>query len=91
MILDYFNADELVHAAFRYFLGRRTISANAFAKDLAAAWDHIGELTRMMIADELMKAYREAEEHPEWKPLGDDCDREVWDLVKDKVMLFSYK
>jgi hypothetical protein len=89
--IDYFDVDHLIHAAFRYYLGRRTISACAFAKDLAAAWDQLRDTTKQMIGQELLKAYEEADKHPEWKPLGDDCDREMWDLVKDKVMLFSYK
>lgn len=83
--IDYFEENELIHAAFRYFLGRRTISANAFAKDLAAAWDVLDEPTRDMISKELLKAYQMAEDHPEWKPLGDQCDIEAWDLVKAKI------
>jgi hypothetical protein len=44
-----------------------------------------------MIGRELLKAYEEADKHPEWKPLGDDCDREAWDLVKEKVTNISFK
>ena len=83
--IDYFEENELIHAAFRYYLGRRTISANAFARDLAAAWDALDDLTRDMIGQELLKAYKMAEDHPEWKPLGDQCDIEAWDLVKAKI------
>lgn len=82
---SFFDEDELIHAAFRYYLGRRTISTCAFAQDLAKAWDHIGEATKMMIGNELMQAYEDAEKHPDWNPLGDECDREMWDLVKEKI------
>lgn len=78
--IDFFDVDELIHASFRYYLGRRTIATCAFAKDLASAWDHIGKNTRMMIAEELLRAYKG------WRPLGHDCDREMWDLVKEKAM-----
>jgi hypothetical protein len=84
-LYEFFDIDELIHSAFRYYLGRRTISACAFARNLAKAWDHIGENTRMMIGQELLKAYEDAEKNPDWKPLGDDCDRESWDLVKEKI------
>jgi len=90
-LMGIFDADELIHAAFRYYLGRRTIATCAFAKDLSDAWDHIGERTRMMIGNELLQAYEDAEKHPDWKPLGDDCDREMWDFVKEKVMFISDK
>jgi hypothetical protein len=86
-----FNMDELIHAAFRYYLGRRTIAACVFAKDLASAWDRLGGHTRLMIGQELLRAYEDAETHPDWKPLGDDCDREAWDLVKEKVVGISSK
>ena len=85
--IDFFDANDLIHAAFRYYIGRRTISANAFAKDLAASWLHIHEMTRMMIGNELLQAYEDAEKHPDWKPLGDQCDIEAWDLVKAKIQI----
>ena len=89
--IDFFDADELIHCSFRYFLGRRTISAGAFAQDLAKAWDHLKPVTRKMIGRELLKAYEEAEINPDWKPLGDDCDREKWDWVKEKAIKFLTK
>jgi 1-deoxy-D-xylulose 5-phosphate reductoisomerase len=39
----------------------------------------------MMIGNELLQAYEDAEKHPEWKPLGDKCDIEAWDLVKKRI------
>ena len=83
--IDFFDANDLIHAAFRYYLGRRTISANAFAQRLAKSWLHIHEMTRMMIGNELLQAYKDAEKHPDWKPLGDKCDIDAWDLVKKRI------
>jgi hypothetical protein len=89
--IDFFDVDDLIHSSFRYYLGRRTIATCAFARDLAVAWDHLRLTTREMIGRELLKAYEEADKHPEWKPLGDDCDREAWDLVKEKAIKFLTK
>ena len=83
--IDYFNVDELIHSSFRYYLGRRTIATCAFAKNLAAAWDYLRPTTREMIGKELLKAYELAAKELNWKPLGDDCDREAWDKVKAKI------
>lgn len=84
-LLQHFELDDLIHSSFRYYLGRRTISTCAFARSLAAAWPLIAKHTREMIARELSQAYTQAELHPEWKPLGDDCDRESWDKVREAI------
>lgn len=84
-LLQHFELDDLIHSSFRYYLGRRTIATCAFARSLAAAWPLIAKHTREMIARELSQAYSEAERHPEWKPLGDDCDRESWDKVREAM------
>ena len=84
-VIDHFDADDVIHAAFRYYLGRRTIATCAFAVDLAAAWECLRPQTKEMIGRELLKAYEEAEKFPEHKPLGDKCDRESWDKVKAKI------
>jgi len=66
-----FDPEELVHAAFRYFLGRRSISANAFAKDLAQAVPVLSKPTREMIAKEIQMGL-------ETDSLGHQCDVEAW-------------
>jgi hypothetical protein len=82
-----FDINELIHASFRYYLGRRTIAACAFAQDLAKAWDQLNAPTREMIGRELLQAYKQADKYPDLKVLGDQCDREMWDLVKAKAIL----
>ena len=84
-LLKHFDAEELVHASFRYYIGRRTIGTCAFARNLAAAWPRLSENARVMIGRELTQAYAEAARHPEWKMLGDDCDREEWDKVREAM------
>lgn len=86
-LLQHFELDDLIHSSFRYYLGRRTIATCAFARSLAAAWPLIAKRTREMIARELSQAYADAERYPnsQWKPLGDDCDRESWDKVREAI------
>jgi hypothetical protein len=69
---EYFDQNELVHAAFRHYLGRRTISACAFADDLAKAAPALEKGTRDMIIKEIKQAQ-------ERKALGDACDIEAWE------------
>ena len=84
-LLQHFDLEELVHASFRYYLGRRTIATCAFARSLAVAWPLLSQSTRVMIARELAQAYAEAARNPDWQPLGADCDREAWDKVRDAM------
>ena len=75
-----------VIVAFRYFVGRMTISACAFASDLAHAWDSLPAGTRSIIQSELEDEFRRddaarANQSPH-RPLGMDMDREAWELVR---------
>lgn len=88
IIIDQFNgASDLVFCGFRYFLGRRTIAANAFAKDLAKIYPLLEGSIKAMIRKELEAAYEKERQNPEWKPLGDACDREAWDKVRSVYLV----
>ena len=77
-----------VIVAFRYFLGRMTISACAFASDLARSWDSLPAGTQRVIQRELEDKFQrdnEARAHGEKTysyPLGMDMDRQAWELVR---------
>ena len=75
---EFFDPNELVHASFRYYLGRRTISACAFAGDLAKAAPALEKNTRQMIIKEI----KQAQQHEE---LGDSCDIEAWEECLEKL------
>lgn len=77
------GVDELVFWSFRYFLGRRTIRATAFARELADAWPHLGGSIRRSIERELDDAFRVDEGATGRGYLGDPCDRAAWQLVRD--------
>jgi hypothetical protein len=71
-LIAHFDQNEIIHAAFRYFLGRRTISACAFARNLSKAASALEKNTRQMIIREIKQEQgREA--------LGDACDIEAWE------------
>lgn len=84
------GASELVFWSFRYFLGRQTIATCCFAQELARNWNEIDERNRKLIQRELEEAFRHDDEIraepmqscPDWKPLGADCDRQCWELVR---------
>ena len=75
-----------VIVAFRYFVGRMTISACAFASDLAHAWDSLPAGTQSIIQRELEDKFRRDDEarasYDPYLPLGMDMDREAWELVR---------
>lgn len=86
------GASDLVFWSFRYFLGRMTIAACAFAEDLARVWPLLAPNIQNLIMQELENAFDrddklrlEAKEQGKpatYLPLGHDCDREAWEKVR---------
>lgn len=85
---DYFEGgvSSLVFWAFRYFLGRRTASSCSFAKELARAIPKLDDYERNLIQHELDREFESDDScrnsGDRFRPLGDDCDRAAWDLVR---------
>jgi len=83
LIFDQFNGiSDLVFWSFRYFLGRRTIATVGFARDLAKIYPLLDGNIKALIRKELEQAYEEEQRNPNYKPLGDACDREAWGKVR---------
>ena len=82
----------LVFWSFRYFLGRRTIHACAFARELAAAWHHLPEREQASIRRELDQAFADDDRmradvvEQTWWPLGHQCNRDSWAMVRAVYM-----
>lgn len=82
------SESDWIIVAFRYYIGRMTISACAFASDLARAWDSLPTGTQRVIQRELEDKFQrdnEARAHGEKTysyPLGADMDRQAWELVR---------
>ena len=75
-----------VIVAFRYFVGRMTISACAFASDLARAWDSLPAGTQRVIKRDLDTEFawddKARADGSANYPLGMVMDRQAWELVR---------
>lgn len=84
------SLDDIIFWAFRYFLGRMTIATWGFARDLATAYPFLSKKVRNAIKKELEEAFerddaeraKKKEGEISWLPLGHDCDRQSWELVR---------
>jgi len=85
--LAHFEPHSLLIAAARYWIGRRTIAATCFAEELAKAWQDIPDKTRTIIRRDLENEFerddRARDEGGTYHPLGDDCDRQAWEKVRE--------
>lgn len=85
-ISKFADHDFIIIATFRYFLGRQTIATVSFARDLATNWHNLPENVQTIISRELDEAFERDDKAREvgdnYKPLGMDCDREGWELVR---------
>lgn len=75
-----------VIVAFRYYVGRMTISAYLFAEDLARAWGSLPVETQEAIKLELEPIFKMDDQSrasgSTHHPLGMDMDRVAWELVR---------
>ena len=76
----------LVFWSFRYFLGRQTIHASCFARDLSNAFLFLDERTRMLIEKELEHAFKIDNDNA-ISTLGTRIssvgDKDTWQLVRN--------
>lgn len=72
--------------AFSYWCGRRTIAVGSFVEMLIAAWPNLSDRVHAGIQRDLEDAFAEDEksraDNSSYKPLGDDCDRALWERVR---------
>jgi hypothetical protein len=68
MVFENFSDDDLLQAATRYYIGRRTIAANWHAQMLAKSWHLLSDNTRRIIYRDILEA----------DDLGDRMDVEQW-------------
>jgi hypothetical protein len=82
-----FNEHEVLIAATRYYIGRKTIATVEHARRLAEAWEDLPEHTREVIKRDLQKAFDRddlaREQDQEYLPLGGICDRAAWEKVRN--------
>lgn len=73
--------------ATRYYLGRRTYAVSSFCDMLILNWPSFAEQTKNLlirdVEEEFERDDRARLEARDYKPLGDNCDRESWERVRD--------
>ena len=76
--------------AFRYYLGRMTISTHSFCSSLIDNWEQVPEQAQRVIKRDLLEEIKRDDEDRrvlrECRALGHDCDsqkwREVWRAIE---------
>lgn len=76
----------IIVGAFRYYLGRMTISVSSFTDWLVQRWHNLDEGTQFIIAREIEEAFRDDDEQrtkgDQFFRLGWNCDRAAWARVR---------
>jgi hypothetical protein len=80
--------ERLVHQATRYVMGRRTGAVGEHCDWLVANWTRIPESERRTIISDLEAAFERDDRaramgSKDLLWLGDDCDRQDWERVRD--------
>jgi hypothetical protein len=72
--------------ATRYYVGRMTYAVSDFCKLLVDQWPNLSEETRYLIQRDLEREFEKDDEARKdgrkFLPLGQDCDRTWWELVR---------
>ncbi len=73
--------------ATRYYLGRRTYAVSDFCELLIENWGSLEEKTKNLLIRDIEQEFEDDDrarlEGRDYKPLGDNCDRESWEKVRN--------
>lgn len=72
----------MITAAVRYCIGRRTYIVGECADWILSNWNDWPENVKTIIQHDLEYEFDRDAQNPDWKPLGDDCDRKSWEKVR---------
>ena len=75
--------------ATRYYCGRMTYAVSTFVEMLIGAWDSLHENTKSIIKRDMEEEFTRDDRYREngytsRLPLGHDCDRASWELLREK-------
>jgi hypothetical protein len=73
----------MIIAAVRYCIGRRTYIVSDCAAWILANWSDWPENVKTIIQRDLEWEFERAAQNPDWKPLGDSCDKQKWEKVRE--------
>jgi len=83
------NAKEITLwlGATRYYLGRMSYAVSDFCDMLIENWASFDEKTKNLLIRDIEQEFEDDDrarlEGRDYKPLGDDCDRESWEKVRN--------
>lgn len=74
--------------ATRYYLGRTTYAVDDFCQLLIGNWETFCSKTQELIRRDVEDAFQRddefrADNETRWLPLGDNCDRQSWERVRN--------
>jgi len=73
--------------ATRYYLGRRTYVVSEFCDMLIENWESFDDKTKNLLIKDIEEEFEnddlDRSEGIEYASLGDDCDRESWEKVRN--------
>jgi hypothetical protein len=73
--------------ATRYYLGRRTYAVGNFCDMLIVNWSSFDEATKNLLIENIETEFDNDDlarlEGRDYKPLGDNCDRQSWERARN--------
>lgn len=85
-VTDEYAMTTLWLGAFRYYCGRMTYAVSDFCSQLIGQWPALPEKTKVLIQRDLEAEFKRDDEAradgQQWRPLGNDCDRQQWERVR---------
>jgi hypothetical protein len=72
----------MVTAAVRYCIGRRSYIVSDCADWILANWGDWPENVKTIIQRDIEQEFDRDVQNPNWKPIGDDCDKREWEKVR---------
>ena len=73
----------MITAAVRYCLGRQTYIVSDCCDWIIANWHEWPNNVKASIKRDVEEAFEKDEEMPEYKFLGDACDKQAWEKVRN--------
>ena len=81
--LGFFDTKPLIIAAFRYYLGRKTIAVHSFIASIYRAWPFLNDDIKDIVKRELEEACAEEAKYP--GRLGMKMDADNWEWLRIKI------
>ena len=88
-VLSYFRVEDLLISTTRYYLGRMTAAGGSYAEQLGKAWPFLPCEVRDILRRDIEQKFDDDDRARDLGrtqdgplPLGMDCDRDMWGMVR---------